>query len=119
MKYIALIYAAESTEPPPDFGTKEFAEFMAPWDAVNKAFEDGGVMLGGDALQPSATATTLRVRNDKIETIDGPFVETKEQLGGYYLLDCKDLDEAIKYAAMIPSAKDGAVEVRPLAGFDG
>ena len=65
-------------------------------------------------LQPAATATTVSVRGGKTETMDGSFAETKEQLGGYYLLDCTDLDEALKYAAMIPSAEHGRIEVRPI-----
>ena len=76
------------------------------------------LMLGSNALQPVATATTVRVRGGKTETTDGPFAETKEQLGGYYLLDCKDLDQAIEYAARIPSAKNGSVEVRPVMQFE-
>ena len=72
----------------------------------------------GDALQPVATATTLAIRGGKTETVDGPFAETKEQLGGYYLLDCVDLDEALKYAAMIPTAEHGRIEVRPIIVFD-
>lgn len=71
-------------------------------------------MVGGNALQPVETATSLRLRDGKLETMDGPFAETKEHLGGYYLLECKDLDEAIKYAAMIPTARNGTVEVRPI-----
>lgn len=117
MKYLALIYSVEMEMP--EYGTEEFAEFMAEWEAANKAFEDGGVLLSGEGLQSANTATTLRIRNDKVETIDGPFVETKEQLGGFYLLECKDLDEAIRYAALIPAAKYGAIEVRPVQSFDG
>ena len=112
MKYLALIYSAPGTSP--DYGTPEFEESMGEWGAVNQAYIDAGVLVSGDALQDPATATSIRIRDGKMETIDGPFAETKEQLGGYYLLDCKDLDEAIKYAAMIPSAKYGTVEVRPI-----
>jgi hypothetical protein len=72
------------------------------------------VMLGGEALQPCATATTVRVRDGKTLTTDGPFAETKEQLGGFYLLDCKDLDEAIRWAAKIPGATYGSIEIRPV-----
>ena len=75
-------------------------------------------MLGGEGLQPVATATTLRVRDDERMLTDGPYAETKEQLGGYYLLDCKDLDEALNWAAQIPEAKTGAVEVRPVMDYD-
>lgn len=112
MKYLALIYSAPGTAPA--YGTPEFEASMAEWGKVTQAYIDGGVMVSGDALQDPATATSLRMRGGKVETIDGPFAETKEQLGGYYLLDCADLDEAIKYAAMIPTAKYGTVEVRPV-----
>ena len=71
-------------------------------------------MVAGDALMPVEMATSVRVRGGKTETMDGPFAETKEQLGGYYLLDCETLDDALKYAAMIPAADYGTVEVRPI-----
>ena len=74
--------------------------------------------MAGDALQGSDTATTVSVREGKAETIDGPFAETKEQLGGYYLLDCTDMDEALKYAAMIPTSEFGSIEVRPVMVWD-
>lgn len=116
MKYIALIYSnPESLERP---NTPEFGKMMAGYDACNKAYAEAGVYVGGNALQPPMTATTVRVRGGKTETMDGPFAETKEQLGGFYILDCKDLDEAVKFAAMIPHAASGAVEVRPLMIFD-
>jgi hypothetical protein len=72
------------------------------------------VYVTGEALQPTSTATTVRVRGGKMATTDGPFAETKEQLGGFYLLDCKNLDEAIEYAAKIPGASMGSVEIRPI-----
>ena len=87
---------------------------MAPWIQFNDAVEKAGVLVGGEALMPVTTATTVRVTGGKTETMDGPFAETKEHLGGYYLLDCKDLDEALHYAAMIPIHDFGCVEVRPL-----
>jgi hypothetical protein len=80
--------------------------------------QDAGVMAGGEALQPIATATTVTVRDGKTELMDGPFAETKEQLGGFYILECKDLDEALKYAAKIPDAKYGRIEVRPIMVID-
>jgi hypothetical protein len=76
-------------------------------------------MIGGEALQPTHTATTVRVRNGKVSTTDGPFAETKEQLGGYYLIEGKDLNDAIQVAARIPGAKTGSVEVRPIMVFAG
>jgi hypothetical protein len=76
------------------------------------------VLLGGEGLQPTSTATTVRVRDGEALTTDGPFAETREQLGGYYLLDCKDLDDAISWAAKIPGAADGSVEVRPVMDYE-
>ena len=78
----------------------------------------GERMLGGNALQPTATATSVRVRNGERLVTDGPFAETKEQLGGYYLLECKDLDEAIEWAARIPGAQSGTIEIRPIMEFN-
>jgi hypothetical protein len=80
--------------------------------------KNNGTYLGGEGLQPSSTATTVRVDNGTVSTTDGPFAETKEQLGGYYLLNCKDLDQAIDLASKIPGARFGAVEVRPIMEFD-
>jgi hypothetical protein len=89
-------------------------EYFAFTDGVKKS----GHYLGGDALHPVNTATTVRVRNGKLSTTDGPFAETKEQLGGYYMIDAKDLNDAIQVAAKIPSAKTGSIEVRPVMVFD-
>ena len=75
-------------------------------------------MLAGEALTPTATATTVRVRDGKTMTTDGPFAETKEQLGGFYVIKCENLDEAIEIAAMIPTAQDGSIEVRPIVEWD-
>ena len=116
MQYMCLIYSAPppADQPDPEPGTPEFDAFMKPWiDFTNKVTEDG-VMVAGDALMPVEMATSVRVRGGKTETMDGPFAETKEQLGGYYLLDCETLDDALKYAAMIPAADYGTVEVRPI-----
>jgi hypothetical protein len=112
MKFIALIYTAPGVSP--DYGTPEFGPFMEAYRLAGETYQRDGVMLAGEALQPTSTATTVRVRNGKTETMDGPFAETKEQLGGFYMFDCANLDEAIKYAAMIPSAEHGSVEVRPV-----
>ncbi len=116
MKYIALIYASPDSSP--QFGTPEFGAFMGEYQAANARYTEDNVRLAGEALENSSTATTIRVRNGKTETMDGPFIETKEQLAGFYLFDCGNLDEAIKYAAMIPTAKYGAIEVRPVQVFD-
>lgn len=117
MKYICLIYSQEAAamNMTPEEGAASFAEYMA----FGKTIEEAGVSTGlGDALHPTTMATTVRVRDGKAITSDGPFAETKEQLGGFYILDCKDIDEALKYAAMIPHSKTGSIEVRPLMVFD-
>jgi hypothetical protein len=115
MKYIALIYADENSGP--QYGTDEFNQLIEEYQTITDIYENDKVLMGGDALQDVNTATTVSSRNGKVETIDGPFAETKEQLGGYYLFECENLDEALKYAAMIPSAKYGRVEVRPIQEY--
>ena len=90
---------------------------MGAYFAFTKEVEEAGVKREGEALHPSSTATTVRVRNGKINTTDGPFAETKEQLGGYYVVECKDLDEAIQWASKIPHASESAIEVRPIVVF--
>ena len=112
MKYLALIYSDPSQQAA--YGTPESNAMMAAYKAVTGVFVKDGIMRGGDALHPSSTATTVRLRKGKVETLDGPFAETKEQLGGYYIFECATLDDAIKYAAMIPSAAHGSVELRPV-----
>jgi hypothetical protein len=116
MKYMALIYVNEKT--PPQYGTAEFGPYMGEYMGFTAAMKAKGAFVAGEALQSVATATTVKVRKGKTETMDGPFAETKEQLGGFYILDCKDLDEAIACAAKIPDARYGAVEVRPVVVFD-
>ena len=111
MRYAILIYGDEQTPTP-------VSNEMGPWEAFGQEVAEKGLLQGGEALQPTSTATTVRVHDGKTLTTDGPFAETKEQLGGFYLLDCKDLDEAIEYAAKIPSAPWGSVEVRPVMQFD-
>lgn len=112
MKYIALIYY-DPAEAPQSGGSMNEAYFD-----FNRRAGAAGVLAGGDALQAPTTATVVRMRGGEAQTIDGPFAETKEQLGGYYLLDCADLDEALHWAAQIPGARIGAVEVRPLMIFN-
>ena len=112
MKYLCLIYHTEANL---TSYTKEQAdamrsEYLAFTDDIRKS----GHMLGGEALQPTQTATTVRVRNGKVSTTDGPFAETKEQLGGFYLVEARDLNDAIQVASRIPGAKSGSVEVRPV-----
>ena len=115
MKYMALIYSARDAGP--SYGTPEFEAMMQGYFAATEAFEKAGVLVAGDGLQGVETATCLRVREGQSETMDGPFAETKEQLGGYYIFECADLDEALKYAAMIPTVEYGTVELRPVAEY--
>ena len=114
MQYLLLIYDAEPKpgDPPPP--AEVFAEVMAGYNAFTQEVRDRGVMQAGEALEPTSTATSVRVRDGRPVVTDGPFAETKEALGGFYLLDCKDLDEAIELAAKIPAAKTGTIEIRPI-----
>jgi hypothetical protein len=89
-------------------------EMLGEFQSATAAMTDAGVLVDSGPLQPPQSATTVRVRDGEIELSDGPFAEIKEQLGGYYILDCQDLDTAIRYVAMIPSAKYGSIEVRPV-----
>jgi hypothetical protein len=115
MRYLCLIYAEETK-----VGTMSKSEaeaFTGEYFAFTEGIEKSGHFLGGEALEPVHTATTLRVRNGKLSTTDGPFAETKEQLGGFYLISARDLNEAIQVASRIPSARLGSVEVRPIREF--
>ncbi len=105
MKYACLVYlAADKLHDVPDSDCLAFGEEIAA----------SGHRLGGEALEPVHTATTVRVRNGRVAVTDGPFAETKEQLAGFYLIDARDLDEAIRLAARIPPARTGSIEVRPV-----
>jgi hypothetical protein len=115
MKYLLLICTDEAADA--KMSPTAMGEMMKGYGAVTQDAKDKGVYLGGNALQPTSTATTVRVRDGKTMTSDGPFTETKEQIGGYYLFECKDLDEAIAWAARIPGASYGSVEVRPIRVF--
>jgi hypothetical protein len=112
MKYLLLIYSEEA-----QWATMSEAEgqqMMADYMKYTNDIHKSGNYLGGDALQPTATATSVRLRDGKTLATDGPFAETREQLGGFYLVEAKDLDEAIALAARIPSARVGTIEVRPI-----
>lgn len=113
MKYIALIYGTHSNAVTQEAEQAEMQAYFAFNDAAGAA----GVLVAGESLQPIMTATTVRVRDGKTLMTDGPFAETAEVLGGYYVLECANLDEAITWAARIPGALDGSVEVRPLVTF--
>lgn len=110
MRYLILIYENEATAP------HDEAE-LARWSEYTERLQASGCLVAGEALQPTTTATTVRKEGGRVLVTDGPFAETKEQLGGYYLIDCGDLDEALKWAAEIPSVDRGPVEVRPVWDF--
>jgi hypothetical protein len=110
MQYMLLIYDAEGRKMSPEEQGKLFQEYMAFTQGIVKA----GKFKAGDPLEPTSTATTVRVRNAKTLTTDGPFAETKEQLGGYYIVEAENLDEAVAIAAGIPGARTGSIEVRPI-----
>lgn len=112
MQYLLLIYSAEGAAPQP--GDPEFGSMMAAYTTFTEDVIQQGVYIGGQALESVATATSVRVREGKTSVSDGPFAETKEVLGGYYLLECENLDQALHFAAKIPSAKHGTIEVRPI-----
>ena len=112
MRYLLLIYGNENVDA--QASEAEQAAIFQAYGAFDQEVQRRGVKLGGEALLPTHTATTVRVRDGKTLTVDGPFAETKEQLGGYFLLNCKDLDEAIEFAAKIPGATHGSIEVRPI-----
>ena len=116
MKYMAIIFNDETQYA--DATAEEIGALFAAHGEFSEAAGKAGVLLGGDGLQPVATATTVRVRDDERLLTDGPYAETKEQLGGFYMLECKDLDEALAWAARIPEAKSGAIEVRPVMVYD-
>lgn len=117
MKYMLLLYNAENAGPTP--GTPEQAAEMQEWFAYTEALSSAGALVAGEPLQGSDTATTVRVRNGDVVTTDGPFAETKEILGGFYMIDVADLDAALDWAAKIPLAPYGSVEVRPLMEIPG
>src|SRR3954451_16819519 len=115
MRYLLSIFTDEAGFG--DMTPEDGARMSAAYVALTDELEQSGVLRGGDGLQPSSTATTVRVRDGEPLLTDGPFAETREQLGGYYLLECADLDEAIGWAAKIPGAAWGAVEVRPVMDY--
>ena len=112
MQYILLIYGDQ--EGWKSRSEEENGQIYQAYMQFTKELEDSGSMVGGDALEPTQTATTVRVRNDETLTTDGPFAETKEQLGGFYMVECDTIDQAVEAAKMCPGAKYGSVEVRPV-----
>jgi hypothetical protein len=116
MQYMILIYNDPSREPA--YGTPEFEAMMAGFFSLNDRMKADGALVAGEGLQGIHTATSVRVKGGRVETMDGPFAETKEHLGGYYVVDVPDLDAALKYAAMVPSVTFGTIEVRPLMTYN-
>jgi hypothetical protein len=114
MQYMLLIYTPAEGGPSPDELQAEYPR----WMQYTQDLRESGVLVAGDALQGTDTATAVRVRDDETLVTDGPFAETKELLGGYYLIDVPDLDTALAWAAKIPSVGYGSVEVRPIMVFD-
>jgi hypothetical protein len=112
MKYMFLLYGPDRPFPQP--GTGEFREMLEAWTAATEAMAKAGVLIDCAPLQPASASTTVRVRDSQVLLTDGPAAEIKEQFGGYTLIECEDLDEALKWAATLPAASDRAVEVRPV-----
>jgi hypothetical protein len=113
MEYLLLIYESEAAKT----GDTDRTAMVNEYRTFTQSIIQGGQFKGGNALQSTATATTVRARDGKTLTTDGPFAETREQLGGYYQVDAKNLDEAIAIAARIPSARTGSIEVRPIQKY--
>jgi hypothetical protein len=115
MKYLCLIYDDEKVFE--SMSKPEFEALMGEYFAFTESIRKSGHYLAGEALKPVNTATTVRMRNGRMSTTDGPFAETKEQLGGFYLIEARDLNDAIQVASKIPSARFGSIEVRPVENF--
>lgn len=112
MRYLLMIFANEADEM--NMSPEDMGQLMAEYGRFSEEVETAGVHRGGERLRPTSDATTVRVRDGQTSTTDGPFAETKEAFGGYYMIDVPNLDEAIAWAAKIPSAKYGTVEIRPI-----
>jgi len=111
VQYLCLIYSAPNQGPQTP---EDMAAAMPAWMEFTAATHAAGIFVAGEALQPVSTATTVRKRDSDTSHTDGPFAETKENLGGFYLLDCENLDDALSWAAKIPAADYGSIEVRPV-----
>ncbi|MFT6145176.1 MAG: hypothetical protein ACJAZO_004287 [Myxococcota bacterium] len=112
MQYLVLIYSEDGPNPTPPT-----PEQMKGWFDYTKALKDAGVFMSGEALLPTSTATTIRGMGADAVMTDGPFAETKETLGGFYMIDCADADEALKWAGLCPGASYGSIELRPVVQF--
>ena len=118
MRYLVLIYEQNSANPPAEAPPAEVVEATSKaYNAYTQMLRDKNALVAGEALQPTATATTVRIRDGRTLTTDGPFAETKEALGGFYMIEAKDLDEALALGAACPGAKWGSIEVRPIVDF--
>ena len=117
MKYLMLLAGEPGAGPAP--GSAEFMQMLADYQSATEAMAKAGVLVDSGPLQDASTATTVKVRDGRRLVTDGPFAEIHEQLGGYYVLDCADIDEALKWAATIPAARYGAIEVRPVMAMGG
>jgi len=117
MKYMLMLVSDPADEPTPEGA--EFGPYMQEWADYSAALGEIGAMVSGEALQGTDTATTVAMRNGERVVTDGPFIESKEVIGGFYVIDVADLDEALAWAARIPNATFGHVEVRPVMEFDG
>jgi hypothetical protein len=115
MKYMLMLYADPAAEPTP--GTPEWDTYLAGFMGLGARMKDRATVLAGEGLSPAHTATTLRSRGGRVETMDGPFAETREHLGGFYLIEAATLDDALAFAAEIPVARLGSVEVRPVMDY--
>ena len=113
MRYLCLLVGEPGRDDPVP-GSPEFMQMLSDYQSATQAMATAGVLVDSGPLQPPSAATTLRVRDGEALLTDGPFAELKEQIGGYYVLDCADLDEALRWAATIPAASFGCIEVRPL-----
>ncbi|SMH51295.1 YciI family protein [Mesorhizobium australicum] len=110
MQYMLLIHVDETKMP--KVPTNETYQMAAAYNAYTEALKKAGVLLAGERLKPSGTAAAVRVRDERTEVLDGPFADTKEQLGGYYLIEAPDMDSAVQWAARCPGSSTGTVEVR-------
>jgi hypothetical protein len=112
VQYLLLIHDSEANEA--KMTAEQSGALLAEYGTFTEGIQKSGKLVGANRLRPSTTATTVRVRNGKVQTTDGPFAETREQLGGYYLVEASDLDDAVAVAAKVPSARSGSIEVRPI-----
>jgi hypothetical protein len=116
MKYAFTIYGDESQRE--NASPEDMQAVSQAYATLTQEMDQKGVLLAGEGLYPTPTATTVQVRDGESSVTDGPFAETKEQLAGFYVLECKDLDDAIEWAAKIPGAQTGSIEIRPVMVFD-